>query len=187
MLVVLEMCFLSHICKLDLYVCEPCTQFPVLLCDQEPKVKVQGGSTNWALICTLQSLCVSLALWRHFGREKPITDKGWMKKVVKCYMTKWRLFGKWISECGSGEVDCLCSQDSGHAFGDRFLKPIVGSLCMSLFPQGCFLLLPLFFFFPVLLISLQLGGPELLRRAMGRVSCQWTLDHKWHWVVWIPF
>lgn len=132
--IVLEMCFLSHICKLNLFVCEPCAQILVLLHDQEPKVEVQGDSMNWALIHTLQSFCVSLALWRHFGREKPITDKGWMKVVI-CYMTKWRLFGKWVLECCSGEVDCLCSQDSGCAFGDRFLKPIAGSLWVSLFPQ----------------------------------------------------
>lgn len=44
--VVLEMCFLNHICKLDLSVCELCTQLPVLLCDQEPEVKVRGDSMN---------------------------------------------------------------------------------------------------------------------------------------------
>lgn len=44
--VVLEMCFLNHICKLDLSVCELCTQLPILLCDQEPEVKVQGDSMN---------------------------------------------------------------------------------------------------------------------------------------------
>lgn len=160
--VVLEMCFLNHICKLDLSVCELCTQLPILLCDQEPEVKVQGDSMNWALIHTLQSLRVSQVLWRHFGREKQITDEGWMEKVAKCYMTKWRWFGKWISECGSGGVGCPCSQDSGSAFGDRFLKPIAGPVCMGLiglFPQWCSLHLLFFSSHSPLLLILQSRKP----------------------------